>query len=165
LILSNPLKSINDLRKEVADRRSLLWDNVRRFDQDTSNSFDLWDKLPEEVQDQYCEGYDLWDTDPEGAFALFELSCCERGNGTAKDGKRAKQFFRDAVEAGSWHATIHYARFLERAGDQELAYLTLEDGVDAEYTAAYFWLAWLWREKCFQWSNMPQQRGIPVVAG
>jgi len=145
------------LRKEVADRRSLLWDNVRRFDQDTSNSFDLWDKLPEEVQDQYCEGYDLWDTDPEGAFALFELSaangnpsamiaeaaCCERGNGTAKDGKRAKQFFRDAVEAGSWHATIHYARFLERAGDQELAYLTLEDGVDAEYTAAYFWLAWL----------------------
>ncbi len=152
-----PFSDLANLRQEVADRRELLWANVKRFDQDCGNSWKLWEKLPVDVQDQYNESHALKDSDPEKSFTLAELSasngnptamiaaalCCEYGDGTSKDREKARKFYEGAVEAGSWPATIYYARFLDRIGDQEMAFATLEDGVDADYTAAFFWLAWL----------------------
>jgi TPR repeat protein len=65
------------------------------------------------------------------------------GTGTAPDFGKAQEYYRRAIQGGSWTATIHYARLLDQLGHHDACDRVLEDGVAAGYVPAYFWLAWL----------------------
>ena len=63
------------------------------------------------------------------------------GAGVAADFERAQDYYRRAICAGSWTATISYARLLAEQGHFETCEQLLEDGVRSDFVPAYFWLA------------------------
>lgn len=65
------------------------------------------------------------------------------GTGTVRDLAKAAEYYRRAIERGSWMATIHYARLLDQLGQFESCDQVLDDGIAAGFVPAYFWLAWL----------------------
>lgn len=95
--------------------------------------------------------------DPQAAFRL-RLDAAESGsawglNAVARaywcgwdveaDPAKAMDYAYRAVLAGSWMATIDYARLLNIAGHWELAEQVLEQGVSAQFVPAFFWLGFL----------------------
>ncbi|MGQ0589217.1 MAG: hypothetical protein ACT4N8_06760 [Sphingosinicella sp.] len=95
------------------------------------------------------------DADPEAAFRML-LEAAEAGSawateavarhyhaGTvvAADFDHAADHYYRAICAGSWLATIGYARLLAEHGDADESEAVLEDGVRQDFVPAYFWLA------------------------
>jgi TPR repeat protein len=109
----------------------------------------------EAVTERWAEARRIQDTNPSAALAIYrELADGgsahslrmtgwhhEVGQGTEQDIQAAQEFYRRAIAAGSWKATIAYARLsFERGADDEWR-RQLEDGVEKGYVPAYFWLA------------------------
>lgn len=67
----------------------------------------------------------------------------ETGTVVAADLGQAAACYHRAICAGSWMATIAYARVLAAQGRFDDAEAVLEDGVRSDFVPAYFWLAWL----------------------
>lgn len=65
------------------------------------------------------------------------------GTGTAPDVDKAHEYYRRAIEGGSWTATIHYARLLDKLRHYDACDQVLESGVAAGFIPSHFWLAWL----------------------
>ena len=64
------------------------------------------------------------------------------GRGVSADFGQAQEYYYRALCAGSWMATIKYARLLEKHGYDDYWPNVLEDGVRADFIPAYYWLAW-----------------------
>jgi hypothetical protein len=65
------------------------------------------------------------------------------GTGTAPDLAKAQEYYRRAIQGGSWTATIHYAQLLDELGHHDTCDQVLEDGVAVGFVPAYFWRGWL----------------------
>lgn len=144
------------LRKEVAARRELMWDWSDQFDRDCSNDWELWEQLTEEAQELYAKAIEVSKTDAVAALELYEEGAAAgnplamgaaglfhaSGLGTPNAPDKAIEFYDRAMEAGSWSALVCCARFRQKLGQFEEAEYLLKQGIEADYTAALFWLAW-----------------------
>jgi len=63
------------------------------------------------------------------------------GNFVPHDWERAQDYFRRAIEAGSWMATLKYARLMADRGHFDVCEAVLQDGVNADFLPACYWLA------------------------
>ena len=76
------------------------------------------------------------------ALALEALAWhYQTGTGVGADLEAAQDYYRRAIVAGSWPATIGYARLLNALGFTEQRDAVLEDGVSAGFVPAHYWLA------------------------
>ena len=95
-----------------------------------------------------------WSTDPNAAFKMC-LQAAEAGSSwalqmvawqyrwgsVAADHELAQEYYRRAICAGSWSATISYARLLDDEGHFDACEEVLQDGIASGFIPAYFWLA------------------------
>jgi TPR repeat protein len=100
--------------------------------------------------------------DPAAAFRLY-LQAAEAGSvwslealgwrywtgsGVAAEPDKARDLYRRAKERGSSIAMISYARLLAEDQHHDECEQVLEAGVAANFTPAYFWLAWFRYDRC-----------------
>lgn len=152
------IAEIAGMRSEVKARNSQFWKMVDRVDRvNWSNDWELWNALPEAARAAFDEGLEIYSDDKPAALAHFEASAAlgnpvamvwvgklyASGTGTAPDLDRAVAFYRDAIDAGSWNATLCYAREMDMQDHHHVAIETLEDGIEADHIPSFFWLAWL----------------------
>lgn len=152
------ISDIVSIPAEIRSRKDRFWDEVDRLDRVRwSNDWELWNALSEEARAIFNEGLTVYPHDKPQALARFEASAAlgnpvamvwagrlhASGAGTAPDRDRACAFFSDAIDAGSWNATLWYAREMHSLGYPEVAFETLAEGVDADHVPSFFWLAWL----------------------
>lgn len=64
------------------------------------------------------------------------------GTGVAPDPDMALKYYHRAIGAGSWMATLYYARVLAELGHHDDCESTLNGGVASGFVPAYFWLGW-----------------------
>jgi len=138
-----------DVRKIISSRASYEWEEGFAAD---------WE--PEEADDAVRNGWHeaaaLKDRDPAAALAIH-VKLAEGGSvfsmlkagyyysagcGTEKDLPAAEEFYRRALCAGSWRATIRYADLLFKRGAHDEWRATLSDGVQKGFIPSFFWLAW-----------------------
>ena len=129
--------------------RSHAWERTH------SNESDLWALEPlrnRELIDRACA---IRESDPAAAFGLYleaaeagsawaleqVASHYEKGTAVAADFDKAEDYYRRAITAGSWMATLYYAGFLADRGRHDEWRRLLEDGVAADFIPAYYWLA------------------------
>jgi TPR repeat protein len=137
------------------------WNESDDWERTHSNDDELWWKDSDRNRALIDEAYTHLDADPERAFKLF-VEAAEAGSpraletvgsfydtGTvvAADFDRAADHYHRAICAGSWMATIAYARLLAAHGDVDACEQVLHDGVELDFVPAYFWLAWLRYER------------------
>jgi hypothetical protein len=133
-----------------------LWRHSDAWERAQSNDRELWSKESEQTLESLNAAAAMNETDP-AALQLY-LEAAEAGSvvamgrvgwqywtgtGTAPDLVKAEEYYRRAIEGGSWTATIHYARLLDELGHHDTCDQVLEDGVAAGFVPAHFWLAWL----------------------
>lgn len=130
------------------------WDGALDWEEDFAAP---WEPAEgEAVRQRWAQARSLVDSDPAAALAIYvELaeggspfsmlkagSFYERGRGTAPDSAIAEDFYRRALSAGSWRATLRYAHLLFKRGADDCWPSTLRDGVDNGFIPAFFWLGW-----------------------
>lgn len=133
-----------------------FWRHSDRWERSRSNDTEMWSKETDRNRETLDAAAGMSETDP-AALQLY-LEAAEAGSvvamgrvgwqfwtgtGTAPDLAKAQEYYRRAIQGGSWTATIHYARLLDELGHHDACDHVLEDGVAAGYVPAYFWLAWL----------------------
>ncbi len=137
------------------------WNESDDWERTHSNDDELWWKDSDRNRALIEEAYDRQDADPEGAFRMFVEaaeagsprametvgSYYETGTVVTADFDQAADHYYRAICAGSWMATIAYARLLAAHGDGDECEAMLRDGVELDFVPAYFWLAWLRYER------------------
>lgn len=133
------------------------WDQSFGWERAHSNDDELWWRDSDRNRALMEEAQACRNADPEAAFRML-LEAGEAGSaralesvgwhyasGTvvAADFDRAADHYLRAIRAGSWMATIAYARLLAEHGDADGSEDVLRDGVVLDFVPAYFWLAWL----------------------
>ncbi|HEV7660504.1 MAG TPA: hypothetical protein VGO55_11730 [Allosphingosinicella sp.] len=136
------------------------WNRSNAWERANSNQDELWWSDSGRNRALIEEARTHLDADPEAAFRMF-LEAAEAGSaameavgwhydtGTvvAADFDRAADYYHRAIGAGSWMATIGYARLLAEHGHFDACENVLRDGVRLDFVPAYFWLAWLRSER------------------
>lgn len=132
-----------------------LWDKVEAWEKVESNDGDLWSQESDLSLELIDQASAIQDTDPQAAFQMY-LQAADTGSafalqmvgwhyhsGTcvAADFELAQDHYYRAICAGSWMATISYARLLDQHGYFDACDRVLEDGVRSGFVPAYFWLA------------------------
>lgn len=137
------------------------WEEANAWERAQAGHDTLWWNDPEPACALIEKMDDLGGADPEAALALLHEaaeegsawamhavgSYYETGTIVAADADRALDYYHRAICAGSWMATIDYARLLADQGHVEDSEAVLQDGVRLEFVPAYFWLAWLRYER------------------
>jgi TPR repeat protein len=133
------------------------WDQSNAWERANSNQDELWWTDSDRNRALIEEAQARQGADPEAAFQML-LEAAEAGSAGAMesvgwhydsgtvvtaDFDRAADYYRRAICAGSWMATIAYARLLAEHGHFDECENVLRDGVRLDFVAAYFWLAWL----------------------
>jgi len=133
-----------------------FWGHTDAWERAHSNDRELWSKESDKTRETLKEAAAMSETDP-AALQLY-LKAAEAGSvismgrvgwqywtgtGTAPDLAKAQEYYRRAIQGGSWTATIHYARLLAELGHHDTCETVLKDGVAVGFVPAYFWLAWL----------------------
>lgn len=142
---------------KLCDRwHARLWEKSDAWERAHSNESELWSEEPVRNRELIDRAYSAWTTDPAAAFRLY-LEAAEAGSAwameavalhyqtgiaVAADLDKAREYYDRAIGAGSWMATIHYARFLAEHGRHDDCRRVLEDGVASDFVPACFWLAW-----------------------
>ena len=99
---------------------------------------------------------DLHDHDAASAFQLYREAAAagsalaievlgwyhETGKVVPVDLAEAERTYHRAICAGSWSATLRYAKLLARREDLAGCESVLRDGAELEFIPAFFWLAW-----------------------
>jgi TPR repeat protein len=131
------------------------WERSDAWERAHSNESELWSEESEPNLELIDRALAVQGTDPAAAFLLY-LEAAEAGsvwamlqvglfyhNGiaVAADFEWAQEYYRRAIEAGSWMTTIYYARLLADHGHQDYAENLLQDGVAADFVPACYWLA------------------------
>ncbi len=133
-----------------------LWDESTAWECTHSNESELWAAESDRNRELIDRAYAIHETAPETALRIFAEAAeggsawaMERvgwqyatGTGVAADADRALEYYHRAIGAGSWMATIGYARVLAAHGHYKQCEEVLEDGVRSAFVPAYFWLAW-----------------------
>jgi TPR repeat protein len=132
-----------------------LWEDFDRWDRAHSNERELWFADSEHSRALAEQAFDIREADPAAAFALF-LEAADAGSATAMaavaysyhwgdpvaaDFEKAHLYYVRAITAGSWIATLNYARLLNDHGYHTECDEVLEDGIACDFLPAYFWLA------------------------
>ena len=122
-----------------------------------SNEWELWSQETDENRELIERAVALKKTDREAAFRLY-LEAADAGSvwaaqtvgwhyhigyAVAADFGQAQEYYRRAIAAGSWMATLSHARLLATHGRYDESKKILEDGVRAGFIPAYYWLAWV----------------------
>jgi TPR repeat protein len=149
-----------------------LWAKSEAWERARSNDSDLWAEEPARNRELIEQAYETHKTDPAAAFRLY-LEAAEAGSAWAMeavawhyetgsavpaDFDKAQDYYRRAIGAGSWMATIHYARLLADHGHHDICESVLKDGVSSDFVPACFWLARLRYERCRRRKPNPEIR-------
>jgi TPR repeat protein len=132
-----------------------LWERSDAWERAHPYVTDGWMGETEENRALMDRAYDLWGSDPDAAFQLFVVAGeagsawaldvvarqYEEGGLVEADPEAAESHYRRAIEAGSWPATIDYARLLDALGRHGECDEVLEGGVACGFDPAFFWLA------------------------
>jgi TPR repeat protein len=136
--------------------RASFWDESTDWERAHSNEWELWCEESDRNRELIDQALAIGAADREAAFRLY-LEAAEAGSvwamelvawyyhtGTAvaADFGQAQDYYYRAICAGSWMATIGYARLLALHGYFDYCEGVLEDGVRSDFVPAYFWLAW-----------------------
>jgi hypothetical protein len=142
-----------------------LWkshfDQSHAWERANSNEDELWWKDSDRNRALVEEGYARSEADPEAAFRIHREAAeagsaaalhvvawhYHTGTVVAADFERAADYYRRAIEKGSWMATIGYARLLADHGHFDECEGILRDGVRLDFVPAFFWLAQLRYER------------------
>jgi hypothetical protein len=137
------------------------WRQCDEWERANSNQDELWWRDSDSNRALYEEGHARRDADPEAAFRIW-LEAAEAGSAVAlesaawhydtgtvvaADFERAADYYRRAIGAGSWMATIGYARLLADHGLFDECEDVLRGGVRLDFVPAFFWLARLRYER------------------
>lgn len=148
---------------KLCDRwHARLWEESDAWERAHSNESELWSEEPAENRALVDQAEAVKKTVPAAAFRLYLEAAeagsawamemvafhYETGNVVAADLDKARDYYCRAIGAGSWMATIAYARFLAEQGDHDDCRRLLEDGVASDFVPAFFWLAWLRHKQC-----------------
>lgn len=148
--------------KLCARWRARLWKKCDAWERAHSNESELWWEQPARNRELMQQAEAREKTDPAAAFRLY-LEAAEAGTawamdvvawhyqtGTlvAADLDKALEYYHCAICAGSWMATLYYARLLAEQGHHDECESVLEDGVASDFVPACFWLAWFRYERC-----------------
>lgn len=142
------------LCKDSPVRSDVVWEKSEDWERAESNEYDLWEEEPD--RERVEKANTLLDSDPQAAFLeLVQLAsagsvwsmltlayCYEWGRGTECDLILTEHWYVEAMNAGSWMATLHLARVLQKQGRFAECFEILEDGVRSNFTPSFFWLAW-----------------------
>lgn len=137
------------------------WEEANAWERAQAGHDTLWWSDPEPVCALIEKMDDLSGGDPDKAFELLHEAGeagsawamhsvarhYETGTIVAADAERALDYYHRAICAGSWMATIDYARLLADQGQVEDSEAVLQDGVRLAFVPAFFWLAWLRYER------------------
>lgn len=138
-----------------------LWESSYAWERENSNDGDLWSVEADQRRELIDRAVVLQRTDDAAAFRLF-LEAAEAGSawaaetvghhyhmgtGVEADFSQAQEYYRRAISAGSWMATLGYARLLADHGHHDFCEPLLEGGVSSGFVPAYFWLAWFRYER------------------
>ena len=132
-----------------------LWAEIDAWERAHSNDWDLWCKESDSNRELMEQATAVESTDLQTAFQLFLRAAdagsvwamqtvgwhYETGTYVMADFERAQEYYRRALSAGSWMATLSYARLLEKHGYPDYCDRVLEDGVQAGFVPSYFRLA------------------------
>jgi TPR repeat protein len=136
--------------------RQRFWRHSDAWERTLSSDWEVSSKETDQAREALNAAAAMRETDP-AALQLY-LEAAEAGSvfamgrvgwqywtgtGTAPDLAKAQDYYRRAIEGGSWMATIHYAKLLDELGHRDTCDQVLEDGVAVGFVPAYFWLAWL----------------------
>jgi len=138
-----------------ADSTKSFWRQSEDWERANSNDYTLWLEAPVEYRERAETALAAFDADPEASFRVFlELADADmawamemvgsyyaHGSVAAADFELAQDYYCRAIEAGSWMATIGYARLLAGHGDFGGCEAVLLDGVEQDFIPAWFWLA------------------------
>jgi TPR repeat protein len=141
--------------------RDRLWQRSDAWERAHSNDSELWAEESDENRKLINLALVLERTDAAAAFRLHLEAAEARsvwstqkigwhyqtGTGVAADSVMALEYYHRAICAGSWMATLHYARLLAEVGRYDDCVSTLEQGVASDFVPAYFWLAWFRYER------------------
>lgn len=138
-----------------------FWDAMFAWENAETGYSELYYEEPEAVRAQLQETFDLEPGHPEQAFAnRLELAeagsptamyliarAYDTGSGVSADSWQAMNWYYRAICAGSWTATIDYARLLDKVGEYEACDQVLKDGIDADLATSRYLLARLRYER------------------
>lgn len=141
---------------DVSPAWDVFWEQADRWDRGHSNEYALFSKISGEARERLDAATAIWPTNPDAAFRIYldladggvawamETVACQYAQGThvAQDFEQAAVYYRRAIEAGSWIATVRYAQLMAKLGHFDICQKTLEDGVQAGFIPAFYWLAW-----------------------
>ena len=122
---------------------------------DHSNEYDVWQAEAPEALELVARADAISESAPEEAVEILAQAAGKgsvvatyklawhhsTGTGTPKDMRKALDFYRAALEGGSWMAMIDYARLCAAFGDDEEAERMYLDGIDANFLPANYWMA------------------------
>ena len=140
---------------------ALFWERCDAWERARSNDSELWFQDTDRNRERMEEASALRKADPAAALRLYLEAAdagsawaseavawhYDSGSGVEADFEKAQEYYRRAIDGGSWMATIGYARLLAEHGHHDLCERLLEDGVSSQFEPAYFWLAWLRYER------------------
>lgn len=132
-----------------------LWAKVDAWERDQSNESDLWSRESDPHLDLMEQASAVHDDNPHSAFQIYRRAAdsgspfaiqmvgwhYHTGTCVAADFELAQDHYYRAICAGSWMATILYARLLAEHGHFDACERVLEDGVRADFIPAYYWFA------------------------
>jgi TPR repeat protein len=133
-----------------------FWKRSSDWERAHANESELWSDQSDEARELVAQARSLSDSDPAAALELYKKAAdagsvwamemtgryYDIGKGVPEDFGQAQEYYYRALCAGSWMATIKYARLLERHGYHDYWSNVLEDGVRADFIPAFYWLAW-----------------------
>jgi TPR repeat protein len=134
-----------------------LWQRTDAWERAASNESDLRDADSDRNRELIDRAFSARESDPARALQLF-LEAAEagsayamhaaaihydRGDAAPRDPDKALDFYHRAICAGSWMATLHYARLLAELGHRADWEQVLAGGVAMEFVPSFFWLAYL----------------------
>jgi len=132
-----------------------FWVKSDAWERAHSNESDLWAEETVQNRGLIDQALAIQDTERATTFQLY-LEAADAGSiwsmekvgwhyqtGTfvAKDLAKAQDYYYRAVCAGSWMATLEYARLLAEQGHHEYCERVLENGVASDFVPAYVALA------------------------
>jgi len=134
-----------------------VWSATADWEARFTDEHGFWPDETDENAELIDRARALRGADPAAALALYrtaadqgspealELVAWHHQTGTTvpADPHLAAEFHHRAIAAGAWRATIAYARHLDALGHTDLADELLQDGTDAGFAPAFFWLGYL----------------------
>lgn len=132
-----------------------IWDNIHDWESAHSNDGELWAPEADRNRELFDQASAIQDSDPESAFHMYMRAAVAGspwamrtvawhyhwGSFVSVDHALAQDYYHRAICAGSWMATLPYARLLADEGRFEDAETVLQDGIGSDFVPAYFWLA------------------------